>query len=85
MCEEQKANEKKSESIINDFGVSQGFILGSFLLIIHIYDISDVLDKFEVVLYADDILIYTEGNTSQECKDNMVNDIITVNTWLKMN
>ena len=44
-----------------------------------------VLKKCEIILYADDTLIFTEGDTGHQCYDNITEDINNVNEWIKMN
>lgn len=80
-----KVNNVISNEIENDFGVPQGSILGALLFIIYINDMPKVLDRSEMVLYADDTLIYTEGDDDESCRENMNHDINKINTWLKMN
>lgn len=80
-----KVNDIKSDSINNDFGVPQGSILGALLFIIYINDMPNILEQCQIILYADDTLIYTEGDSSEECHNNMVNDINNINIWLKKN
>lgn len=80
-----KLNNIKSSSIDNEYGVPQGSILGALLFIIYINDMPNVLQKCEIILYADDTLIFTEGHTDKLCQDNMIHDINNVNKWLKMN
>lgn len=55
-------NNIKSNITDNMYGVPQGSILGALLFIIYINDMPNVLDKSEMVLYADDTLIFTEDN-----------------------
>lgn len=78
-------NNAESEQIYNNFGVPQGSILGALLFIIYINDMPDVIDKSEMVLYADDTLIFTEGDNDEQCRINMIHDIQKINTWLKIN
>ena len=80
-----KVNNTKSECINNNYGVPQGSILGALLFIIYINDMPNVLKKCEIVLYADDTLIFTEDSTDKQCIENMMDDVININTWLKMN
>ena len=78
-------NNIKSEVINNNFGVPQGFILGALLFIIYINDMPNILDKSEIVMYADETLIFAESDNEQECIDNMAPDIEKINNWIKMN
>lgn len=80
-----KVNNIKSNIINNDYGVPQGSILGALLFIIYINDMPNILDKCEIILYADDTLIYTEGESNRQCYDNLALDMEKVNVWLNMN
>lgn len=80
-----KVNGTTSDEIENGFGVPQGSILGALLFILYINDMPTTLEKCEIVLYADDTLIYTEASTEEQCLENMKHDISKINTWLKMN
>ena len=44
-----------------------------------------MLEKCEIVLYADDTLIFTEAKTAELCYENLNKDIGNINNWLKMN
>ena len=74
-----------SDRIENDFGLPQGSVLGDLLYIIYIKDIERVLEKSEIVLYADDTLIFTEAMTKEFCYENIDKDINNINKWLKIN
>ena len=78
-----KVDNIKSKYINNDYGVPQGSVLGALLFIIYINDMPNVLTKCEIILYADDTLIFTEGDTGHQCYDNMTEDINNVNEWIK--
>lgn len=80
-----KVNDTISENLDNVYGVPQGSILGALLFIIYINDMPNVLRNSEMVLYADDTLIFTEGHNDEECRDKMISDLDNINEWLKMN
>ena len=80
-----KFNDKVSEYVNVDLGVPQGSILGALLFIIYINDIVNVLKKCKITLYADDTLIYIQGEDIETCKRELENEIKNVNNWLKMN
>ena len=50
-----------SDSIENNFEVLQESVLGALRFIIYVNNIEIVLEKCEIVLYADDTLIITEA------------------------
>lgn len=80
-----RVNNVISNKIKNDFGVPQGSILGALLFIIYINDMPKVLEKSEIVMYADDTLIFTEGESDQQCHETLMRDLENINKWLKMN
>lgn len=45
----------------------------------------NIIEKCEIILYADDTLIYTEAISEEQCKENMKYDVNKINNWLKMN
>lgn len=45
----------------------------------------NVLKNSEIILYADDTLIFTKADTGNECYERLKNDMIDINMWLKMN
>ena len=72
----------KSSPLHITHGVPQGSILGPLLFNILINDISQVVSKAQVILYADDTAMYyahKDPKTIQEILGNQCNDI---NNWL---
>ena len=49
------------------------------------YDMPNKLKKCEVVLYADDTLIFIEAESQRICYNNPSEYMNNVNIWLKMN
>ena len=58
-----------SPTVNNEYGVPQGSILRALLFIIYINGTLNVLNDCEIILYADDALIYIESDT----KNNVMN------------
>ena len=63
-----------------EFGVPQDSIWGTLLFIIYINDMIHVLKGCKIILYADDTLIYVEGEIDEQCKQYLLHDICY---WLK--
>ena len=80
-----KLNNTVSEEAINNFGVTQGSILGVLLFILYINYMLKILERCKVVLYADDTLIYKMAKSDRECQSNIKCDVRKINEWLKMN
>ena len=80
-----RVNNVKSSEITNGYRVPQGTILGALLFIIYIKDMPKVLQKCEMVSYADDTLIFNISETDEECQINLKFDLNDVSKWLKIN
>lgn len=80
-----KVNNIKSSPIFNEYGVPQGSILGALLFIIYINDMPNLLERCQIILYADDTLIFAEGESDRQCYDDLTHDIKNINRWLDMN
>ena len=79
-------NNIKSSEITNGYGVPQESILGTLLFIIYTNDdMPNVLQKCEILIYADNTLIFNISETVEECQINLKFDLNNVNKWLKMN
>ena len=70
-----RVNNTKSSPIENNYGVPQRSILGALLFIIYIND----MEKCEIVLYADDTLIFTDDKTDILCHENLTKDMESLN------
>lgn len=45
----------------------------------------NIVNRCEIILYADDTLIFTEASNEKQCHENLMHDLMKVNKWLKMN
>lgn len=64
-------------------GVPQGSILGPLLFIIYVNDIVNVTKAFTPLIYADDITLYANINSTNI--NILNNELYSISNWLKMN
>ena len=77
-----KFNEKKSHPIQVTSGVPQGSHLGPLLFILYVNDISIILNKIRVLIYADDIKLFLEIKKPEDISI-FHNEIQIFHTWCK--
>ena len=66
-------------------GVPQGSILGPLLFLIHINDISTLLKSSDILLYADDMVIFSSHKNPQYLREVLNADFQNLLRWLRSN
>ena len=66
-------------------GVPQGSIIGPLLFLISFNDIVDVINQSRIVKYADDVVLYTEGKTTESINSKLTSDMANIANWLDEN
>ena len=64
---------------------AQGSILGPLLFVVFINDLDTVLKKTNLILYADDTVVYYSGKTSEEIIKILNDDLQELGKWFKEN
>ena len=68
-----------------NFGVPQGSVLGPIFFLLYINDITKVIKRSEICLFADDTVIYNSNKDYQIAENELQEDLNSVNTWLNNN
>ena len=63
-------------------GVPQGSILGPLLFSIYINDLPSVCNNVELMMYADDTLLYTHGKNASDVASKLTKEMENVAKWL---
>ena len=79
------ANNVLSNEEIITCGVPQGSVCGPLLFLLYINDISKVLNKCKVSLYADDTVLYFSGKNLDEVITIVQNDLVLLSNWCSKN
>ena len=79
-------NNKWSKLMATEYGVPQGSVLGPLLFIIYINDIIKVCpEECKIKMFADDTLIYVDGESSAELERKMNMMFVIVEKWMNVN
>jgi hypothetical protein len=76
---------KVSSSCNIDIGVPQGTVLGPILFLLYVNDLSNVLSKAEVNVYADDVVIYCSDNDVPSLQHKLQGEVDNVFRWYTNN
>ncbi|CAB4019684.1 Hypothetical predicted protein [Paramuricea clavata] len=78
-------NQVKSDEEHVSCGVPQGSILGPLLFVLQINDLYLSLKKCNIIMYADDTVLYYSANGTDEIQRSINSDIERVSQWLDSN
>lgn len=66
-------------------GVPQGSILGPLLFLLNFDDVGSVLQDCDIIMYADDTVIFASAKENEEIQQKLSNDFQRVADWLEAN
>eukprot|EP00112_Aurelia_sp_Birch-Aquarium-sp1_P020798 Seg5439.2 transcript_id=Seg5439.2/GoldUCD/mRNA.D3Y31 product="putative RNA-directed DNA polymerase from transposon BS" pseudo=true protein_id=Seg5439.2/GoldUCD/D3Y31 len=80
----QCGNSKSSWQLVK-YGVPQGSILGPLLFLVQINDLTNVVKKCNIQMYADDTAIYMSHKNISEVEEALTTDMANIARWLENN
>ena len=63
-------------------GVPQGSILGPLLFVLFVNDLPIVLERCQILMYADDTVMYFTASNAQENSSTLTSELAKANDWL---
>ena len=66
-------------------GVNANGRNGPLLFVLFIHDLPVVLEKCNILMYADDTVIYITARNAEEIGNTLTNELAKVNEWLLNN
>lgn len=74
-----------SDLLTVDYGVIQGSTLGPILFLVYINNISKLETNGKIRLFADDTLIFLQGNDWADVREQALHDMMILKKWLNFN